>query len=152
MKLSLVQKRIEELLAADEWLTTRDVRGISENLCDVGAKLEAAMAKRNICLMIMTPGFKPTSEASKSIVGNATVVVQVIEQPFSNRKRANFTTAQDCAEYIAWLLNLQPLPDDIGVLVFSDPGITSTTIGDKTVIYNCNFKIKTTITNPTVEA
>lgn len=151
MILSDIQATIEERLTTDAWLAEHDVPVVSENLGDVNAELTKALAERDICALIMTPGFNPTSDASKIIVGDASVVVQIIETPFTNRLRPNFTTAQNAAEYVAWLLNLHPLPNNIGMLVFAPPGITSTTRGNDMLLYNCNFKIKTNITNPIEE-
>lgn len=148
MILSTIQTHIETILTASIWLAEHNLPVLSEDLCDIGTLLEKKMAERNICAMIMTPGFNPMSDASKIIVGDAAVVVQILEKPFTNRKKAGFTTAQDAAEYIAFLLNMQPLPGNIGVLVLTPPGITSTTRGTDTLIYNCTFKIKTNITNP----
>lgn len=147
MILSTIQTHIETILNAASWLSEHKVPVISENLCDVGQQIGTKLAERKICALIMTPGFSPTSDASKVIVGDASVIVQIIEQPFTNRLTADFTTAQDAAEYVAWRLNMQPLPSNIGVLVLTQPGISSTTRGN-TLIYNCTFKIKSNITNP----
>lgn len=92
--------------------------------------------------MVATPSFKSESEASRSIVGTADVIVQVFETPAANRSRAGALTALDAAELVAAALNLAQA-GACGTLVFRS--VDSAAVNDSTILYNVRFTVKTAI-------
>lgn len=149
MILRKIQQYIGEAVAADAWLSENGYVAIAEDLGDPVAMIDDALSRTDTCVFITTPKFTATSDAARNMVGEAKVVVQLIEKPSLNRSRATWKTAQDAAEYIAWTLNLHTLPDNIGLLVCTL--IDSRMLEADTLAYSVEFKIKTHISNPIEE-
>lgn len=115
---------------------------LAENKGDIAAAVEAAVARSGACAMVATPSFKSESEASRSVVGTADVIVQVFETPAVNRARAGAISALDAAELIAAALNLSAA-GTFGTLVFRS--LDSAAVNDATILYNVRFTVKTAI-------
>lgn len=139
MKLLNIQEKVAAALAGVEVL--RGVPVVVEDKGDVKARLDAAIGQASRCILIQTPGFKPTSNASKIMVGTATVVVQAIQKIVTTVKG----TAQDMAEVAAWELNLLPV-EGVGVLVVRE--ISSNLLNDQTLAYAVRLEVQTTLGDP----
>ena len=139
MKLLNIQEKVAAALAGVEAL--RGVPVVVEDKGDVKARLDAAIGQASRCILIQTPRFKPTSNASKIMVGTATVVVQAIQKIVTTAKG----TAQDMAEVVAWELNLLPV-EGVGVLVVRE--ISSDLLNDQTLAYAVRLEVQTTLGDP----
>lgn len=139
MKLLNIQEKVAAALAGVEAL--QGVPVVAEDKGDVKARLDAAIGQASRCILIQTPRFKPTSNASKIMVGTATVVVQAIQKIVTTAKG----TAQDMAEVVAWELNLLPV-EGVGVLVVRE--ISSDLLNDQTLAYAVRLEVQTTLGNP----
>lgn len=139
MKLLEIQEKVAAALSAVEAL--KGVPVIVEDNGDVKARLDAAIGQATRCILVQTPGFKPTSSASKVMVGTAQIVVMAIQRIVST----SHGTAQDMAEIAAWELNLLPV-EGVGVLVCRD--ISSQVLNDQALAYSVRLEIQTTLGNP----
>lgn len=139
MKLLNIQEKVAAALAGVGAL--RGVPVVVEDKGDVKARLDAAIGQASRCILIQTPAFKPTSNASKIMVGTATVVVQAIQKIVTTVKG----TAQDMAEVAAWELNLLPV-EGVGVLVVRE--ISSNLLNDQTLAYAVRLEVQTTLGDP----
>jgi hypothetical protein len=139
MKLLEIQEKVAAALSAVEALAGIPV--VVEDKGGVIARLNAAIGQATRCLLVQTPGFKPTSTASKVMVGVATVVV-VAMQNIATTARG---TAQDAAEIAAWELNMLPL-DGVGVLVVKE--ISSALLDERTISYAVRLEVQTTLCDP----
>lgn len=142
--LSGIQSAVLDLLRSPSCarLAEAGFECLAENKGDIAAAVEAAVARSGACAMVATPSFKSESEASRSIVGTADVIVQVFETPAVNRARAGFVTALDAAELVAAALNLAQA-EAWGTLVFRS--VDSAAVNDSTILYNVRFTVKTAI-------
>jgi hypothetical protein len=143
MNLATIHTSVLDLLQspACALLAENNVACLSENKGDIADAIDQAIAKSGICAIVVTPLFRADSEASRSIVGTADIVIQVFETPTLNRTQANHITALDAAEYIACNLNLACTSG--GVLVFRR--ITTATVNATTILYNVEFSLKCTL-------
>ncbi len=139
MKLLEIQEKVAAALSAVEAL--KGVPVIVEDNGDVKARLDAAIGQATRCILVQTPGFKPTSSASKVMVGTAQIVVMAIQRIVST----SHGTAQDMAEIAAWELNLLPV-EGVGVLVCRD--ISSQVLNDQALAYSVRLEVQTTLGNP----
>ena len=139
MKLLKIQEKVAEALRSCEALAGISV--VVEDEGDVTARLNAAIGKASRCLLVQTPGFKPTSTASKVMVGMATVVVMAIQKIVTTASG----TAQDAAEIAAWELNMLPV-DGVGVMVVKE--LTSAMLDERTISYAVRLEVQTTLGDP----
>ena len=139
MKLLHIQEKVAEALRGCEALTGIPV--VVEDKGDVTARLNAAIGQATRCLLVQTPGFKPTSTASKVMVGVAAVVVMAIQKVVTTARG----TAQDAAEIAAWELNMLPV-EGVGVLVVKE--LTSAMLDERTISYAVRLEVQTTLGNP----
>ena len=139
MKLLEIQEKVAAALSAVDAL--KGVPVVVEDKGDVKARLDVAIGQATRCILVQTPGFKPTSSASKVMVGTAQVVVMAIQRIVGTARG----TAQDMAEIAAWELNLLSL-EGVGVLVCRD--ISSQVLNDQALAYSVRLEIQTTLGNP----
>ena len=139
MKLLEIQEKISAALSAVEAL--KGVPVVVEDKGDVKARVDAAIGQATRCILVQTPGFKPTSSASKVMVGTAQAVVMAIQKIVTTAKG----TAQDMAEIAAWELNLLPV-EGVGVLVCRE--ISSQVLNDQALAYSVRLEVQTTLGNP----
>lgn len=139
MKLLEIQEKIASALSAVEAL--KGVPVIVEDKGDVKSRVDAAIGQATRCILVQTPGFKPTSSASKVMVGTAKVVVMAIQKVVTTAKG----TAQDMAEIAAWELNLLPV-EGVGVLVCRE--ISSQLLNEQALAYSVRLEVQTSLGNP----
>lgn len=139
MKLLEIQEKIASALSAVEAL--KGVPVIVEDKGDVKSRVDTAIGQATRCILIQTPGFKPTSSASKVMVGTAQAVVMAIQKIVTTAKG----TAQDLAEIVAWELNLLPV-EGVGVLVCRE--ISSQVLNDQALAYSVRLEVQTSLGNP----
>ena len=139
MKLLEIQEKVAAALSAVEAL--KGVPVIVEDKGDVKSRVDIAIGQATRCILIQTPGFKPTSSASKVMVGTAQVVVMAIQKVVTTAKG----TAQDMAEIAAWELNLLPV-EGVGVLVCRE--ISSQLLNEQALAYSVRLEVQTSLGNP----
>ena len=145
MKLLKIQEAVVAALGAVEWIAQRGIPVVAEDKGDVKKNLDAALLNAKRGILVQTPGLRVTSNASKVMVGVASVVVQAIERVLVGRDGAGGATAQDMAEVVAWNLNLLPV-EGVGVLVVKN--ITSEMLKDGTLAYAVALDVQTTLGDP----
>lgn len=139
MKLLEIQEKIASALSAVEAL--KGVPVIVEDKGDVKSRVDTAIGQATRCILVQTPGFKPTSSASKVMVGTAQAVVMAIQKIVTTAKG----TAQDLAEIVAWELNLLPV-EGVGVLVCRE--ISSQLLNEQALAYSVRLEVQTSLGNP----
>ena len=144
MKLLEIQESIVKALGDVDYLASRAIPIVAEDEGDVSKRLSEALAKSKRGILVATPGFRVTSNASRVMVGVASVVVQAIERVAVSRFGGG-ATAQDIAEVVAWRLNLLAL-DGVGVLVVKN--ISSETLSADTLAYSVALEVQTTLGDP----
>lgn len=145
MKLLKIQEAVVAALGAVEWIAQRGIPVVAEDKGDVKKNLDAALLNAKRGILVQTPGLRVTSNASKVMVGVASVVVQAIERVLVGRDGAGGATAQDMAEVVAWNLNLLPV-EGVGVLVVKN--ISSEMLGTDTLAYAVALDVQTTLGDP----
>ena len=131
------------ILEKDPFLSRMQVEIILEDLGDVETAISAAIAKMGVCAIVSTPSAKAQSEASRNIVAQARICVQVMELPVTNRGVANTCSAGTAARRIATALNLQKTAGG-ECLVFDE--IESAALEKGYVVYNVWLKALTNLT------
>ena len=145
MKFLKIQEAVVAALGAVEWIAQRGIPVVAEDKGDVKKNLDAALLNAKRGILVQTPGLRVTSNASKVMVGVASVVVQTIERVLVGRSGAGGATAQDMAEVVAWNLNLLPV-EGVGVLVVKN--ISSEMLGTDTLAYAVALDVQTTLGDP----
>lgn len=145
MKLLKIQEAVVAALGEVEWIAQRGIPVVAEDKGDVKKNLDAALLNAKRGILVQTPGLRVTSNASKVMVGVASVVVQTIERVLVGRDGAGGATAQDMAEVVAWNLNLLPV-EGVGVLVVKN--ISSEMLKDDTLAYAVALDVQTTLGDP----
>lgn len=143
MKLKLIQDRIVDALEQNAYFAGK-TKIVAEDKGDVANQLQQSMMKTKCGVLVQTPGFSVTSNASKVMVGTAAIAVQTLERVFENRAH-NGPTAQDMAEVAAWSLNMLPV-EGVGVLVCRS--ISSEMLEGGVLAYTVNFDVQTTLSDP----
>lgn len=143
MKLKLIQERVVDALEQNAYFAGKTMI-VAEDKGDVANKLQQSMMKTKCGILVQTPGFNVTSNASKIMVGNAPIAVQVLERVLENRVHGG-PTAQDMAEVAAWSLNMLPV-EGVGVLVCKN--ISSEMLEGNVLAYTVNFDVQTTLSDP----
>ena len=139
MKLLEIQEKVAEALRGCEALTGIPV--VVEDKGDVKKNLDAALLNAKRGILVQTPGLRVTSNASKVMVGVATVVVMAIQKVVTTASG----TAQDAAEIAAWELNMLPV-EGVGVLVVKE--ISSAMLDERAISYAVRLEVQTTLGNP----
>lgn len=136
MSLKQIQYDAADVINADATLLQGSVLAIAEDKGDLINQIETAIAKMGIVAIVSVPSAVSKSEASRIIVAEATLAIQIVESPLINRGRANSLTASEAAEQIACLLHLNKLP--CGFLpVFRK--ISPEAYADEYIVYNIEF-------------
>lgn len=143
MKLKLIQDRVVEALNKTGYFDGK-TKIVAEDKGDVANQLQQSMMKTKCGVLVQTPGFSVTSNASKVMVGTAAIAVQTLERVLENRAH-NGPTAQDMAEVAAWSLNMLPV-EGVGVLVCKS--ISSEMLEGGVLAYTVNFDVQTTLSDP----
>lgn len=133
MSLKQIQYEAAAVINGDARMLQGNLLAIAEDKGDLINQIDTAIAKMGIVAIVSVPGATAKSEASRIIVADATLAIQIVESPLINRGRANSITASEAAEQIAVLLHLNKLP--CGFLpVFRK--ISPEAYADEYIVYN----------------
>ena len=119
-----IQAGVAARLASDPYFS--NVTIVTENIGDIENKIQTAIAKLGVCVIVVTPSASMAApDAPAPYFNNIKVLVRVVENVVLNRSASGANKpASDVAEIVASLLH-QWTPDGISECIFlEEPSIT----------------------------
>jgi hypothetical protein len=109
MTLETLQQWVCDELAKSEWLTARHFSAVPESRADAAADIEAAYDAFGLGCLVMTPSFIAQGGQEDGIVpGIATVAIQIVEIPATNRANAGYATSLAAAQHAGLIASTWP--------------------------------------------
>lgn len=109
MTLETLQQWVCDELAKSEWLTARHFSAVPESRADAAADIEDAYAAFGLGCLVMTPSFIADGAQEPGFVpGVATVAIQIVEIPATNRANAGYATSLAAAQHAGLMASTWP--------------------------------------------
>ena len=103
--LTAVQTEIADKINSDVWAVNHGVNCYPENIGDIQFKVDSAIDKLGLCVIIATPTLSYQGANADGLVwGIDSLNIVASEIPSTNRARANYATALSAAVRIAKVL------------------------------------------------
>lgn len=147
MTLTQIQKRVRDILLADEEIQRHGIAVVAVDSGDAEAEIEKALGDVGLCAVVRTCEWRQKSEAAKNAVGDGSVVVAVGDMTALNRAAGETITGQDVAEYIAWRLQLEPIEPGRSVLTLDGSISTMFEEMSATAVTTVTFKFQHQLSN-----
>lgn len=85
MTLSELQSRVVEAVRAEAWLAAAGLAVVGEDKGDPAAEVERALGALGACVVVMVGEFRPGAQDGGVLSGVATLLLQAVELPATNR-------------------------------------------------------------------